>query len=154
MPKKVPQPMDTPGFGWRVGLTILSVLGWLIFSIVWLLFYASSFDIYQNIAAIIVSLLVVGAILASSWASWGINYGRRYGKEWEKSGKNSSSNQCCEAKVHTGGCGGAVYGLGFIGALVYYITTAPTLWLAVVGFFKAIFWPAFLVYGALKTLGL
>jgi hypothetical protein len=39
----------------------------------------------------------------------------------------------------------AVYGLGFIGAVVYYVQHATTFWMGVVGFFKAIFWPAMLV---------
>jgi hypothetical protein len=45
-------------------------------------------------------------------------------------------------------CGpnGAVYGLGFIGAVVYFIQNADTLWMGVIGFFKALGWPAFLVY--------
>ncbi len=52
------------------------------------------------------------------------------------------------------GCGSAAYGLGFIGSLVYYVSTAATFWLAVLGFFKALVWPAFLVYGLLKFLGM
>ena len=44
----------------------------------------------------------------------------------------------------------AVYGLGLIGALVYYIGHASTFWLGVLGFLKAILWPALLVYEALK----
>ncbi len=55
---------------------------------------------------------------------------------------------------HSSGPAGAVYGLGLIGAAVYYISTATTFWLGVLGFLKAIVWPAFLVYGALKNLGL
>ncbi len=51
------------------------------------------------------------------------------------------------------GTSGAIYGLGFIGAVVYYISTAPTFWIGVLGFLKAIVWPAFLVYDALKFLG-
>jgi hypothetical protein len=47
---------------------------------------------------------------------------------------------------------GALYGLGFIGALVYYIQVATSFWMGVVGFFKAIFWPAFMVYELLKYL--
>ncbi len=50
--------------------------------------------------------------------------------------------------------GGAVYGLGFIGAAVYYISTATGFWVGVLGFLKAIVWPAFLVYEALKSLNL
>ncbi len=48
---------------------------------------------------------------------------------------------------------GAVYGLGFIGAAIYYISTAATFWAGVLGFLKAIVWPVFIVYEALKYLG-
>lgn len=54
---------------------------------------------------------------------------------------------------HRGGSG-AVYGLGFIGAAVYFISHAATFWLGVLGFLKAMVWPAFLVYEALKYLKL
>ena len=49
---------------------------------------------------------------------------------------------------------GAVYGLGFIGAVIYYISTATGFWMGVLGILKAIIWPAFLVYNALKFLGM
>ena len=44
----------------------------------------------------------------------------------------------------------AVYGLGFIGAAVFYIQQADTFWIGVLGFLKAIVWPALVVY---KLLG-
>jgi hypothetical protein len=47
---------------------------------------------------------------------------------------------------------GAVYGFGFIGAAIYYISTATGFWMGVLGFLKAIVWPTFLVYEALKHL--
>jgi len=47
----------------------------------------------------------------------------------------------------------AVYGLGFIGAAIYYIMQATGFWIGVMGFLKAIVWPAFLVYEALNKLG-
>lgn len=47
---------------------------------------------------------------------------------------------------------GAVYGLGFIGAAAYFISTATTFWIGVLGFLKAIVWPAFLVFQAFKNL--
>ena len=47
---------------------------------------------------------------------------------------------------------GAVYGLGFIGAAVYYIATAGSFWAGVLGILKAIVWPAILVYLALGRL--
>ncbi len=46
--------------------------------------------------------------------------------------------------------GGAVYGLGFIGAAIYYISTATGFWMGVLGVLKALVWPAFLVFQALK----
>ena len=49
-------------------------------------------------------------------------------------------------------CNSAVYGFGFIGAAIYFISTATTFWLGVIGFLKAIVWPAFLVYYAFQFL--
>jgi hypothetical protein len=52
---------------------------------------------------------------------------------------------------NTGGTtGNAVYGLGLIGALVYYIQAAGGFWEGVLGVLKALVWPAFLVYELLK----
>jgi hypothetical protein len=48
----------------------------------------------------------------------------------------------------------AVYGLGLIGAAVYFISQATGFWMGVLGFLKAIVWPALLVYGALKHLAM
>ena len=56
--------------------------------------------------------------------------------------------------VYRGGASEAVYGLGLFGAWFYYLTSAPTFWVGAVGFFKGIFWPAFLVYEALKYFGM
>jgi hypothetical protein len=66
---------------------------------------------------------------------------------------NIKESECCNTKInrHDGACG-AVYGLGFIGACVYFIGNAATFWLGVLGFLKALVWPAFLVYAALKYL--
>lgn len=51
-----------------------------------------------------------------------------------------------------GGTPGAVYGLGFIGAAVYYIQHAATFGAGVLGLLKAIVWPAFLIYRVLTLL--
>jgi len=50
------------------------------------------------------------------------------------------------------GAAGAVYGLGLIGAAIYYISVATSFWMGVLGVLKAIVWPAFLVFEALKQL--
>ncbi len=51
-----------------------------------------------------------------------------------------------------GGASEAVYGLGLIGAWIYYFTHAATFWIGVLGFFKGIVWPAMLVYEVFKYL--
>lgn len=48
--------------------------------------------------------------------------------------------------------GGAVYGIGMIGALFYFIGTATSFWDGLYGVFQAVFWPAYLVYEALHSL--
>ncbi len=47
-----------------------------------------------------------------------------------------------------------VYGLGLIGALVYYLQHAATFWAGVLGIFKAVFWPAMLIYKLLEFLNM
>jgi hypothetical protein len=54
--------------------------------------------------------------------------------------------------IYRSGAGGAVYGLGMIGAWVYFIGQATTFGLGLLGFLKGIVWPAFLIFEALKYL--
>jgi len=49
--------------------------------------------------------------------------------------------------------GGAIYGLGIFGALVYYWQRADSLWEYVLAVFQGPFWPAFMVYGGFRALG-
>lgn len=62
--------------------------------------------------------------------------------------------KCSGRNYGKAGCGGggAVYGLGFIGAAIFFIGNATSFWAGVLGFFQAMVWPAFLVYEALKVL--
>ena len=54
--------------------------------------------------------------------------------------------------VLQGGGSDAVYGIGLIGAWVYYFKRATTNEERVKAFFKGLFWPAFLVYDLLVFL--
>ena len=47
--------------------------------------------------------------------------------------------------------GNAVYGLGLIGALVYFLQHADTFGEYVLAVLKAVVWPAFVVYQALQS---
>ncbi len=53
-------------------------------------------------------------------------------------------------ETNQNGATGAVYGLGFIGAAIYYISVATSFWMGVIGFLKAVVWPIFFVYEVLK----
>ena len=55
--------------------------------------------------------------------------------------------------IHHSTSSNAVYGLGFIGAAIYFIMQATGFWMGVLGFLKALVWPAILVFEALKQLG-
>ncbi|NCN87021.1 hypothetical protein GW932_04245 [archaeon] len=62
--------------------------------------------------------------------------------------KNKKINKNCNSPH---GCG--AYGLGFIGAAIYFIGQSTSFWMGVVGFLKAIIWPVFLVLELLKFIG-
>ncbi len=53
------------------------------------------------------------------------------------------------AKTIDSGGTGAIYGMGVIGAAVYYVQHAATFWAGVLGIVKAIFWPAVVIYHVL-----
>jgi hypothetical protein len=63
-------PRKAKGFGWRVSTSIITAVGWLSFLLIWLGFYAGDYNIYQNIAAVIVSLIVFIGINGAVWATW------------------------------------------------------------------------------------
>ena len=50
-------------------------------------------------------------------------------------------------------CGGAGYGLGFLGAAIYFIQASHGFWWGVLGFLKAVVWPVFFVYEVLRHVG-
>jgi len=72
----------------------------------------------------------------------------------KKTNTKTSQTVMCSSVPMKCGSGSAGYCLGFIGAAVYYISTATGFWTGVLGILKALVWPAFLVYGLLKYLGM
>ena len=67
--------------GWRVSLSIGMGVGWLIFFLIWLAFFAGDYNGYQNFAIILISILVVFLVLGGSWASWGMKHMPKEGKK-------------------------------------------------------------------------
>lgn len=74
--------------------------------------------------------------------------------------KEENKSECCDKKMmmkkHHGYChtqgGGAIYGLGVIGALFYFLSHATTFSLVLIGIGKSIFWPAILMFKLLTYL--
>lgn len=60
---------------------------------------------------------------------------------------NSQSNHQCTGFS-------CIYLLGMVGAAIYFISNATGFWPGVLGFLKALLWPAFFVYESFKFLQL
>ena len=50
---------EKEGLGWRVSLSIIVGVGWLVFLIVWLFFMASDYTVYKNLAIVMISVLLM-----------------------------------------------------------------------------------------------
>jgi len=68
-------------------------------------------------------------------------------KKYENICDSGHGKMNCRSNV-----GGGIYGLAFIGALIYFLQNAESFWIGVLGVLKAIVWPALLVYEILKYL--
>jgi len=58
----------------------------------------------------------------------------------------------CYINMKSGASGGAFYGLGLIGALIYYVGNAATFGQGVLGVLKALVWPVLLVLKVFEVL--
>ncbi len=74
-------PFGQTGFAWRVSLTILLGVGWLAFLILFLFFWASQYSFYEDVAIVIVSILIALGALAAMWASFGLRMAEKVGME-------------------------------------------------------------------------
>jgi len=59
-------------FTGRIVLSIVLASTWLIFLILWLFFFATNYNIYQNIAIFLISVILEGTLQAVTWIPWGI----------------------------------------------------------------------------------
>lgn len=75
---------DMPGMGWRVGLSVICFFALISFLVLWLFFYADSYTVYQNMAAVIVSILVFLGVMGAAWASWGMKHGPQMEKRHKR----------------------------------------------------------------------
>ena len=65
---------------------------------------------------------------------------------------DSEKTKKCNHRPASHACGNAVYGLGVVGAAIYFVMQSGGFWMGVVGILKALVWPAILVFEAFKAL--
>jgi hypothetical protein len=63
---------ESKGLAWRVSLSILVGVGWLVFLVLWLFFYAKNYAWEQNIAIFLMSILLLTGLLGVPWAYWAL----------------------------------------------------------------------------------
>jgi hypothetical protein len=71
-------------FQWRFWVSLVIGFCFVLFLIVWFWVFAEPYDIYQNIAIFIISLLIAGGLVAAIWVPWGIKYGSTYDQDTKK----------------------------------------------------------------------
>lgn len=71
-------PRELRGLGWRITASVLTAVGWLVFLVIWLFFFASAYNIYKNLAVLFVSALIGLVILVVIWIGFGLRMGRAY----------------------------------------------------------------------------
>ncbi len=58
-----------PPFGAIIG-SILAVIAWLVFILLYALYWSKGFDLFQNLVVAVVSLLVTGLLIGVMWLVW------------------------------------------------------------------------------------
>lgn len=59
---------------WIMYVSIAVVFGWLLFLSFWLFYYASSFGILQNLAILLLSLVVALIVETILWVQWSMKH--------------------------------------------------------------------------------
>lgn len=66
--------MGSWGLAWRISTSIVSFFGWLAFFILWLAFYASDYNVYENLAIIILSIVAFVVLNVTVWVPFGLRF--------------------------------------------------------------------------------
>ncbi len=67
------------GFRGRVLLSVLGPIAWLIFTLLYVGFWAKGFTIFQDVVVVLVSILVLGGVMAAVWITWGTRWAKSWG---------------------------------------------------------------------------
>jgi hypothetical protein len=59
-------------------LTLLAVIAWLVFILLYALFWSNSFNLFQNIVVVVVTLGITCVVIALGWVIWGFGHVKRW----------------------------------------------------------------------------
>lgn len=74
----MPQAKSSWNYGGPTGpvvASILAMIAWAIFILIYALFWSNNFNIFQNIIVTLVSLMIVGLLIGLMWVIWGSRAG-------------------------------------------------------------------------------
>lgn len=72
----------------------MTFFGAIIAAILWLFFYAGHFNVYQNIAIVVVILLAFIAVMGATWGSWGMRQ-----TDWWQQTRTAQAMQTTEGSL-------------------------------------------------------
>lgn len=67
--------------------SILAVMGWAVFILLYALFWSSHYSIFQDIIVTLATLVIMGLLIGLAWVLWGARRGwGRWETHWDESG--------------------------------------------------------------------
>jgi len=61
-------------------LTMVAIIAWLVFILVYALYWSTGYDFFQNIVVTVVTLGITALVIGLGWVVWGF----RHVKQWSK----------------------------------------------------------------------
>ncbi len=61
-------------------LTMLAIIAWLVFILLYALFWSGGFTLFQNIVVTVVTLVITALVIGMGWVIWGF----RHVKQWKR----------------------------------------------------------------------
>jgi hypothetical protein len=74
------------GFRWHILISIALPFAAMIFLIIWFWYFAEPYSVWQNIAVLLVTILVMGGLLGVLWSRWSMKSGHDM-KKFESMGE-------------------------------------------------------------------
>lgn len=60
------------GLRWKILLSVVGPIAWLIFTLLYVGFWAAGYSLFQDVVVILVSILVLIGVFVTSWVVWGV----------------------------------------------------------------------------------